>query len=85
MLTRRSLIAASALTGLTAGLPESAAQAYPARTVKIVVPFPPGTPSEFVIRTLADRLSARFSQPFIIENRPGGAGGTSGATAVATG
>ena len=84
MLTRRSLIAASALTGLTAGLPVYAAQAYPARTVKIVVPFPPGTPSEFVIRVLADRLSARFKQPFIIENRPGGAGGTLGAAAVAT-
>ena len=50
MLTRRSLIAASAFTGLTARLPIYAAQAYPVRTVKIVVPFPPGTPSEFVIR-----------------------------------
>jgi tripartite-type tricarboxylate transporter receptor subunit TctC len=83
MLTRRSLIAASAVTGL-AVLPAYAAEVYPARTVKIVVPFPPGTPSEFVIRALADRLSARFKQPFIIENRPGGAGGTLGATAVAT-
>ena len=83
MLTRRSLIAASAFTGLTARLPIYAAQAYPVRTVKIVVPFPPGTPSEFVIRVLADRLSARFKQPFIIENRPGGAGGTLGAAAVA--
>ena len=52
-------------------LPTYAAQPYPARTVKIVVPFPPGTPSEFVIRALADRLSAKFKQPFIIENRPG--------------
>ena len=46
MLTRRSLIAPSALTGL-AILPAYAAEVYPARTVKIVVPFPPGTPSEF--------------------------------------
>jgi tripartite-type tricarboxylate transporter receptor subunit TctC len=76
------LIAASALTGLSV-LPAYAAEVYPARTVKIVVPFPPGTPSEVVIRALADRLSARFKQPFIIENRPG-AGGTLGATAVAT-
>jgi tripartite-type tricarboxylate transporter receptor subunit TctC len=84
MLTRRSLIAASAVTGLTGVLPTYAAQPYPARTVKIVVPFPPGTPSEFVIRALADRLSARFKQPFIVENRSGGAGGTLGATTVAT-
>ena len=83
MLTRRSLIAASALTGLAGLLPAYAAQPYPARAVKIVVPFPPGTPSEFVIRALADRLSAKFKQPFIIENRPGGAGGTLGAAAVA--
>lgn len=83
MLTRRSLIAASALTGLAGLLPAYAAQPYPARAVKIVVPFPPGTPSEFVIRGLADRLSAKFKQPFIIENRPGGAGGTLGAAAVA--
>ena len=83
MLTRRSLIAASALTGLGGLLPAYAARPYPARAVKIVVPFPPGTPSEFVIRGLADRLSAKFKQPFIIENRPGGAGGTLGAAAVA--
>ena len=57
---------------------------YPERPVRLVVPFPPGTPSEFVIRALADRLSARFKQPFIVVNRPGGAGGTLGATAVAT-
>jgi len=65
MLTRRSLIAASALTGL-AVLPAYAAEVYPARTVNRRS-FPTGTPSEFVIRALADRMSARFKQPFIIE------------------
>jgi tripartite-type tricarboxylate transporter receptor subunit TctC len=83
MLTRRTLMAASALSGLTGLLPAYAARPYPARTVKIVVPFSPGTPSEFVIRALVDRLSAKFGHPFIIENRPGGAGGTVGAAAVA--
>ena len=82
MLNRRVLLAGLALSGLSARL-ATAAQPYPTRTVKIVVPFPPGTPSEFVIRALADRLSEKFKQPFIIENRPGGAGGTLGATAVA--
>jgi tripartite-type tricarboxylate transporter receptor subunit TctC len=84
MLTRRSLIVASALSGLTVSPPVYPAQGFPTRTVKIVVPFPPGTPSEVVIRTLADRLSSRFGKPFIIENRPGGAGGTLGAMTVAT-
>jgi tripartite-type tricarboxylate transporter receptor subunit TctC len=84
MLTRRSLIAAPALFALIGVPPAYAAQPYPARTVKIIVPFPPGTPSEFVVRALAASLSAKFRQPFIIENRPGGAGGTVGAAAVAT-
>ena len=83
MLTRRSVLAGLALAG-TACPTAVSAQSYPTRTVKIVVPFPPGTPSEFVIRTLADRLSAKFKQPVIIENRPGGAGGTVGAASVAT-
>jgi tripartite-type tricarboxylate transporter receptor subunit TctC len=61
----------------------TAEPSYPSRTVKIVMPFPPGTPSEFVIRALAEQLSEKFKQPFIIENRPGGAGGTVGAAAVA--
>lgn len=84
MLTRRSLIAASALCSLVGAPSAYTAQPYPTRTVKIVVPFPPGTPSEFVIRALADSLAAKFRQPFIIENRAGGAGGTVGAAAVAT-
>jgi tripartite-type tricarboxylate transporter receptor subunit TctC len=60
------------------------AQAYPTRTVKIVSPFPPGGPTEFVQRLIADRLQATLGQPFVIENRPGGAGGTVGAKSVAT-
>jgi tripartite-type tricarboxylate transporter receptor subunit TctC len=82
MLNRRSLLAGFASSALVA--PHTAAeQSYPSRTVRIVVPFPPGTPSEFVIRALAAWLSEKFKQSFIIENRPGGAGGTLGAAAVA--
>jgi len=47
------------------------------------VPFPPGGTSELVLRHVADRLGSRLGQAVIIENRPGGAGGTVGATAVA--
>ena len=81
MLTRRSVLAGLAMAGVTYS-PALSSQ-FPSRTVRIVVPFPPGTPSEFVIRALADRLSANFKQPVIIENRPGGAGGTVGAMSVA--
>src|SRR5262249_52350663 len=58
--------------------------AVPNRPVKIVVPFVPGGPTEFIIRLLADRLTAMLGQAFVIENRPGGAGGAVGAKSVAS-
>ena len=61
----------------------AAAQAYPNRPVKIVIPFAPGGPTEFILRLIADRLTTALGQAFIIENRPGGAGGTVGAKSVA--
>jgi tripartite-type tricarboxylate transporter receptor subunit TctC len=62
----------------------AAANGYPNRPVKIIMPFAPGGPTEFIIRLVADRLTAALGQPFVIENRPGGAGGTVGAKSVAT-
>lgn len=56
--------------------------AYPSRTVKIVVPLPPGPAADVLPRVLAERLAARWRQPVIIENRPGAAL-TLGAEAVA--
>ncbi len=80
---RALLIAVTALglTALTAA--PSTAQTYPNRPVKIVVPFAPGGPTEFIIRLIADRLTAMMGQAFVIENRPGGAGGTVGAKSIA--
>ncbi|HEX5768705.1 MAG TPA: tripartite tricarboxylate transporter substrate binding protein [Burkholderiales bacterium] len=57
-------------------------QEYPARTVRVVVPFPPGGAPDLVGRTLANRLSERLGQPFVVENRTG-AGGNIAAEAVA--
>jgi tripartite-type tricarboxylate transporter receptor subunit TctC len=76
-----SAVAALACTALNAG--RAAAQAYPNRPVKIVIPFAPGGPTEFILRLIADRLTTALGQAFIIENRPGGAGGTVGAKSVA--
>jgi tripartite-type tricarboxylate transporter receptor subunit TctC len=60
----------------------ASAQDYPNRTVRIVVPFPPGGAPDLVGRTLANRLSERLGQPFVVENRTG-AGGNIAAEAVA--
>jgi tripartite-type tricarboxylate transporter receptor subunit TctC len=58
------------------------AQEYPNRTVRVVVPFPPGGAPDLVGRTLANRLGERLGQPFVVENRTG-AGGNIAAEAVA--
>jgi len=57
-------------------------QAYPARTVRVIVPFPPGGAPDLVGRTLSNRLTERLGQPFVVENRTG-AGGNIAAEAVA--
>jgi tripartite-type tricarboxylate transporter receptor subunit TctC len=75
------LVAALGLSAIFNG--PAAAQAYPNRPIKIIIPFAPGGPTEFIIRLVADRLTAALGQAVIIENRPGGAGGTVGAKSVA--
>ena len=60
----------------------SHAQAYPAKPVRVMVPFPPGGSTDIVARIVAQKLSTQLGQPMVIENR-GGAGGTLGTAVVA--
>ncbi|TCZ58575.1 tripartite tricarboxylate transporter substrate binding protein [Roseicella aquatilis] len=78
MLTRRAALAASA--GLLAA-PALAQGDWPSRPVRIVVPFTPAGTTDIVARILAQRLTERLGQPFVVENRPG-AGGNVGSDAV---
>ena len=78
MQTRIRIALAAALL---ASLP-ALGQDWPNRTVKMIVPFPPGGGTDTVARPLAAKLSQMLGQQFVIDNR-GGAGGTIGAAMAA--
>jgi tripartite-type tricarboxylate transporter receptor subunit TctC len=58
------------------------AQPYPAKPVRVIVPYPAGSTPDIVGRTASDRLQKALGQPFVVENRTG-AGGNIGTEAVA--
>lgn len=80
--SRRHLLAAAG-AALCLAVPAFAqAQAYPTKPVKLVVPYPPGGPTDIVARLVAQKLSDAMGQQFIVDNRAG-AGGNPGAELVA--
>jgi tripartite-type tricarboxylate transporter receptor subunit TctC len=66
--------ATAALLALLCAHAPAGAQDYPVRTVRIVIPFPPGGTSDILARTLAQKLTEEWGQQVIAENRPGAAG-----------
>ncbi|HEY7662492.1 MAG TPA: tripartite tricarboxylate transporter substrate binding protein [Xanthobacteraceae bacterium] len=81
MLTRRGLFAISA-AALLAGTRDAAAQDWPQRPIRLIVPFGPGGGADIIGRIIGQALQERLGQPVVIDNRPGAAG-TLGNEAVA--
>ena len=80
--SRRQLIVAGA-AALAGAAPAARAQgAWPARPIRIVVPFPPGGSTDLLARRIGERLATALGQPVVVDNRPG-AGGATGADHVA--
>jgi tripartite-type tricarboxylate transporter receptor subunit TctC len=65
---------AALLASLIAALPiarPAQAQPYPAKPIRIIIPFPAGGASDVIARAIAEKLRPRLGQPFVVENRPG--------------
>jgi tripartite-type tricarboxylate transporter receptor subunit TctC len=73
------LLAGAALMAVSAAV----AQSYPNRPIRMIVPFPPGGPTDGMARIVSDRLGQVLGQSVVIENKGGGAGGSIGAKFVA--
>jgi tripartite-type tricarboxylate transporter receptor subunit TctC len=84
MLPRRQLLRYAEASIVTTALPRAAfAVDYPARAARVVVPFPPGGGADITARLIAQWLSDRLGQVYVIENKPG-AGTNLGTEVVAT-
>jgi len=78
---RLKLLIAIVLVACALPFTAQAQGAFPARTVKFIIPFPPGGINDVLARIVGDRLQAKWGHPIIIENKTG-AGGNIGADAV---
>lgn len=79
----RDRLFATALLGLVSALPlAAAAQTYPTKPIRVIVPFGAGTSTDIMTRMVTTRMSQSLGQQIVVENRAG-AGGTIGSLAVA--
>src|SRR3569832_1922977 len=71
----RTILLADSLVVMAVIAPASAQDAYPSKTITLVVPVPPGGAADFIARLVGRKLSDALGQPVVISNR-GGASGT---------
>jgi len=79
----KHMLAAATIGIVALAMGEAGAQPYPNRPIKMIVPFAPGG-ADVMARLVGDQITAALGQPIVIENRPGGAGGTVGTKFVTT-
>jgi tripartite-type tricarboxylate transporter receptor subunit TctC len=73
IMRRRILaLAFAAAAAVVAAAASCLAQSYPARPIRLIVPYTAGSPNDVIVRLLTQRLEAKLGQPFVIDNRPGG-------------
>jgi tripartite-type tricarboxylate transporter receptor subunit TctC len=71
---RRSLSAVLLALAALSGLPALAADTYPSRPIKIIVPYTPGDGPDVIARLVGQKISEKLGQPVIVDNKPGASG-----------
>jgi len=69
-----TLCALALLAGILGTADATAAQSYPSKAVRIIVPFPPGEAADIIARLVSPILTQRMGQQFVVDNRPGASG-----------